>query len=81
MKHRFLLHSLSHTLVVVDITSFGLPTEIYPREGQRQTAPAFRFPSWNDVERCFLALGGDGKAIENAFASIQTVGLAVLTIL
>jgi hypothetical protein len=34
IKHRrLIIYSLSHTWVVVDITTIGLPNEIYPEEG------------------------------------------------
>ena len=36
MKHRFMIHALNHTYLVVDITSIGPPTEIYPEEGKEQ---------------------------------------------
>jgi hypothetical protein len=80
MKHRLLLHSLSHTVVVVDITEIGPPTEIYPREGKRQLVPSFRFQSWKDADAYFLQLGADPDLIEKAAASIQKAGVAVLSI-
>jgi hypothetical protein len=43
MKHRFLIHSLNHTALVVDITQFGLPTKVFPPGGEHETAPAIRF--------------------------------------
>ena len=35
MRHRFILHSLSHTFVAVDISKIGLPNEIYPPTGKQ----------------------------------------------
>ena len=80
MKHRFLLHSLSHTYVVVDITNVGLPTTIYPAAGQEQMVPLVRFQSWRDVERYFLNLGADQEALEKTSAWLGKTSVAVLTI-
>jgi hypothetical protein len=80
MKHRFLLHSLSHTLVVVDITKIGLPTEIYPRTGQEQTVAVARFQSWRDAEQYFLTLGADAEELERTSAQLKEASVAVLTI-
>lgn len=43
MKHRFLIHELNHTVLLVDITGIGLPTEIYPYEGKSHSVPTLRF--------------------------------------
>jgi hypothetical protein len=80
MRHRFLVHALSHTLLVVDITKTGLPAEIYPKTGQNQDVPSIRFNGWKDGQRYFLALGADTEMIEKTFAQIQQTGVAVLTI-
>jgi hypothetical protein len=53
MKHRFLLYRLSHTVIVVDLTEIGLPTEIYPPGGKKLMAPTLRFQTWKDVETTF----------------------------
>jgi hypothetical protein len=80
MKHRFLLHSLSHTIVAVDITEIGLPTEIYPRDGQRRVVPAVRFQSWNGAAQHLSALGADTKMLEETSVQLQKTSVAVLTI-
>ncbi len=80
MKHRFLLYLLSHTIVVVDITEIGLPTEIYPPDGKRQMVPTVRFQSWTDVEHYFLSLGADAETLEKISAQFNKAGFGVLTI-
>jgi len=76
MKYRFLLHSLNHTVVVVDITELGLPTEIYPPTGKRQTVPSLRFQSWGDAEQYLVGLGARAQEI----AGLKKTSVAVLTI-
>jgi len=80
MKCRFLLHSLSHTVVVVDITDIGLPTEIYPRRGQQRMVPALRFQSWRDAAQYLLALGANNEMLHLASAHLRETSVAVLTI-
>lgn len=81
MKYRFLLHSLSHTFVVVDITEIGLPTEIYPKEGKEQIVPSLRFQNWRDAEQYFSGLGARSAALEETSATLRKNSTAVLTIL
>jgi hypothetical protein len=81
MKHRFLLHSLSHTFVVVDITDLGLPNEIYPRDGKRQMVPSLRFQSWNDAKRDLTKLGAAPETLEAIHEQLKATGVAVLTII
>ncbi|MGA3026275.1 MAG: hypothetical protein ABSF98_16035 [Bryobacteraceae bacterium] len=63
MKHRFLVYSLSHTWLVVDITQIGLPTEVYPEEGKQRTVPTLRFRSWQHVEQRLLSLGANSEVL------------------
>ncbi len=80
MKHRLLLHSLSHTFVVVDITNLGLPDEIYPTSGKEEIVPCHRFQGWEDARRYLLTLGADDKSIERSVESLRKTSTAVLTI-
>src|SRR5271165_74822 len=67
MKRRLLLHSLSHTFVIVDITKIGLSMEIYPRVGSEQTVPFARFQSRKEAEQYLRALGAGSEEIERTF--------------
>jgi hypothetical protein len=80
MKHRFLLHSLSHTFVVVDITEIGLPTEAYPPEGKEQIVPSLRFQSWTAAERYFLSLGAGAEVLQGTLSALKRQSVAVMTI-
>ncbi|MGP8156664.1 MAG: hypothetical protein ACLQMT_07360 [Candidatus Acidiferrales bacterium] len=78
--HRFLIHKLNHTTLLVDITEIGLPREIYPPEGKLQTVPSLRFRSWNHAEQYLLGLGASQKSLSAAVESLKKAGVAVLTI-
>jgi lipid A disaccharide synthetase len=80
MKHRFLLHFLSHTVLVVDITAVGAANESAVPAGQEQTVPILRFKSWTDAEQYFLNLEATTEAIASASAWLRKSGTAVLTI-
>jgi hypothetical protein len=80
MKHRFLLHSLNHTVLVVDISEIGLASEINPRTGRAEMVPALRFVSWEDAERYFRSKGGDAETIAGSSKGLVKTGVAVMTI-
>ncbi len=71
MKHRFLLHSLSHTFLVVEITELS---------AQNQTVPFVRFQNWTDAEQYFLAMGATPESVAETLAWLQRCSTAVLTI-
>jgi len=80
MKHRFLLYRLSHTVIVVDLTEIGLPTEIYPPGGKKTYGA---YSSVSDLERCrnhLLSLGADAEALRRTSAQFNNTGFGVLTI-
>ncbi len=79
-KHRFLLHALSHTILVVEITEFGIAIEINPRTGNMTMVPALRFPVWKEAEQYFQAKGADAEVIDKTHAQLKKNGLAVLTV-
>ncbi len=80
MKRRFLLHSMPHMYLVVDITSAARPSEFYPRDGEEEAVPLFQFRNWRHAEHYFSALGADGEEIERSAAQLKETGVAVLTI-
>jgi hypothetical protein len=80
MKHRFLLHFLSHTVLAVDITTVGAANELPVRAGQEEAVPILRFNSWTEAEHYFLKLGATTGAIGNASAWLRKSSTAVLTI-
>ena len=80
MKSRFLLHSLNHTIVLVDITKIGLPNEIYPPEGKPQSVSALRFQTWKNAETHLLGLGATSGVIDQTYSQLHKTSVAVLTI-
>jgi hypothetical protein len=80
MKRRFLLHSLNHTILVVDISQFGTASEINPRTGNTKMVPALRFINWKEAEQYFRAKDADTEAIEQAHAQLSKYSTAAMTI-
>jgi len=80
MKHRFLIHALSHTILVVDITQFGTEIEINPRTGNTKMVPALRFPVWKEAEHYFRANGADLETINQILTQLKKASVAVMTI-
>lgn len=80
MKHRFLIHSLSHTILVVDITQFGIEIEINSRTGNMKMVPALRFPVWKEAEQYFRAKGADSETLEETHRDLRKTGVTVMTI-
>jgi len=80
MKHRFLLHSLNHTILVVDISQFGITIKINPRTGNTEMVPALRFINWQEAEQYFRAKGAGAETIERAHAQLNKNSTAVMTI-
>jgi len=81
MKHRFLIHALSHTVLVVDISQFGVEIEASNvRTGNAKIVPAVRFPVWKEAEQYFRANGADAETIENAQTQLDQEGIVVMTI-
>jgi hypothetical protein len=80
MKHRFLIHSLNHTPLLIDISEIGLPTEIYPPEGKSQPVLSIRFQSWRNAEDYLSRLGATRELLEPLAENVKKAGTAVLTI-
>ena len=83
MEHecrRFLLHSQNHTMLLVDITEVGLPTEIYPKGGKEQTVPLLRFQTKSDAEEYLHGLGADAETLETVSRRLAQTGAAYLAI-
>jgi hypothetical protein len=74
-KHRFLIHSLHHNWVIVDIASYTMS-----QEPAVHMVPSLHFRSWKEAERYFLAQEADAEMIESATAWLKRCGVAVLTI-
>ena len=80
MKHRFLIHGLNHTTLLVDITAVGLPTEILPHEGTPQSLSSLRFRAWLDAEEHLVQLGAKNESLQAVKDQLRDTSVAVLTI-
>jgi hypothetical protein len=80
MKHRFLIHEVNHTTLLVDISEIGLPAELLPSEGRSQSVPSLRFQSWRAAEHHLQGQGADKQALIGVRNELERSGLAVLTI-
>jgi hypothetical protein len=80
MKCKFLVHTLNHTVLLVDITPIGLPTEVYPKAGKRQELTSLRFQTWQDAQDFLRGLGADLLSLEQAHESVKKLSVAVFTI-
>jgi hypothetical protein len=81
MKHRFVVYQLNHTILCIDLTEIGLPSEIYAPQGKSQTVPSVRFQSWKYAETYLLDKGASEDALARTKAQIEETQLGVLTIL
>jgi len=81
MKHRFLVQLLSHTILVVDITSFGPPNQVIPEGGEEKKVPALRFRSWQHASQYFRDRGAESQTLESLLSSLKHSGVEVLTII
>ena len=75
MKHRFLVHLISYTTLIVDISEIG-PLRINPRTGNTQMVPLLQFAAWKEAEQYLRAKGADAEAL----GQIKKMGSGVLTI-
>ncbi len=75
MKHRFLLHSLNHRIVIVDISSLDLGSTV-----DRGSVPFIWAASWNEVARYLKNLQASDELIEHTRQSLQEQNTAVVTI-
>jgi hypothetical protein len=80
MKHRFLLHLLSHTILIIDISKIRIAADSNPGIGNITMVPTLRLPAWKEAEQYLRANGADGESIERAHITFKKAGFAVLTI-
>ena len=80
MPSKFLIHDVSHTTLLVDLTEIGLPVEVYPPEGKIQFVPTLRFHSWRDAERYLIGLGADEDSLKSVKSLLMKTSVTMLTI-
>ncbi len=80
MIARFLIYPLNHTILAVDVTEIGLPTGIYPPDGELKMLPSLRFHNWRYAEAYFLKKGARPDIIAKISALVAKGSIAELTI-
>jgi hypothetical protein len=80
MIPRFVIYPLNHTILVLDVTEIGLPTGIYPPEGELKMVPSIRFHNWRYAEAFFVTRGARQEELEKLSALVKRGMIAVLTI-
>ena len=78
MKYRFLLHSLSHTTVAVNIT--GLSVNIAGVGVNGNSVPFVQFRSWDQARQYFLELGAEQESLDATEQQLKKTSAGVLTI-
>jgi hypothetical protein len=78
MKYRFLLHSLSHTTLAINIT--GLSVNIAGVGVNGDSVPFLRFGSWDQAKQHFLELGAGQESLGDIEQHLKRTSVAVLTI-
>lgn len=78
VKCRYLALQVNHTVLLVDTTSIGLPSEILPPEGKAQALPSLRFRSWQWAEKFLLEGGASREDLEKTHDSLTKTSLAML---
>jgi hypothetical protein len=81
MKHRFLFHSLNHTVLIVDITGIGIPRTVIEPEGQTQHVPSIRFRNWVHAKEYLTNLGASSDSLAKVSDDLRETNAAVLTII
>jgi len=80
MKARYLVHTINHTTLFVDITPVGLPNEIFPPEGKLQTLQSLPFQAWSAAEEHLSKRGARPRELHNLQESLAKSGFGMLTI-
>jgi hypothetical protein len=80
MKHRFLLHSLNHAIMVVDVSEVGVEGEANLRTRNTKMVPVLRFMNWNEAVGYFRAKLADENTLEKTRSALHKRGVAVMTV-
>lgn len=80
MLRRFLIHTLNHTVLIVDITAIGIPRGGYPPEGEVQEVSSRRFQTWDDAQRYLTTLGAKNGLLDKTKSNLDRFSVDVFTI-
>jgi hypothetical protein len=77
MKHRVLVHNLNHAVLLVDVTSIGMPSEIDLPRGNYSLSS---FPAPDPRRKYLTELGARNIALQGLQEALKKNGVGVLTI-
>jgi hypothetical protein len=80
MIRRYLLYAIHHTVLLVDATPIGMPNEVYPPEGKKQSLTSLRFQGWEAAERFLVKAGAAPETLHETRDTLKAASLAVLTV-
>jgi hypothetical protein len=80
MIARFIIYPLNHTILAIDVSEIGLPSGIYPPDGDLKMVPSLRFHNWRFAEAYFLKKGAKAEVISKISALVDKGSMAELTI-
>lgn len=80
LKRRYMAYEISHSLLLIDITSIGLADEIFPPEGKAQDLLSLRFQEWSAAEKFLLGSGASRDSVDKARSSIDKCGFGIINI-
>ncbi len=79
--HRYLIFTLSHTVILVDAISARGATEILPPEGKAVTFPGLHFRSWEWAEKFLLEKGASQDLMRETRDQLRKTSLALVQIM
>jgi hypothetical protein len=79
MKYKFLLHSLSHTTLAINVTGLSLNVAGVGVNGS--SLPFVQYNSWDRAKQRFLELGAQQESLDAAYQHLRATSVAVLTIM
>ncbi|MGA8742739.1 MAG: hypothetical protein WB561_16250 [Terracidiphilus sp.] len=80
MIERYIIHPLNHTILLVDISAIGLPSGVYPPEGDLKMVPSYRFQNLSSATEFLLKRGAGVDELEKASTTASKGAIFVLTI-
>ena len=81
MNPSYLLHWMSHRILVVDISGEGVNGLLVGEKKEPDAIPILRFGSWDSAAAYFRLMGADEELLEQTHSWLQRTSTATLTIL
>jgi hypothetical protein len=79
--HRYVLHEINHTVLLIDITPISIPREIIPPEGKAEDLLSLRFQAWKWAEKFLLDSGASRDNLDKTRDSLTKTSMAIVSTL